>query len=72
MGIALEVSDVDWDGAHFTAYSDEGIIEGNGSFTQNDAATGGVIIGTIQRGPEQLVEKQVSIKFDGQYGILQL
>ncbi|MCF7815996.1 MAG: hypothetical protein K9M10_03855 [Candidatus Pacebacteria bacterium] len=64
----LEVTDVVYDGSFFEASSSEGKLTGNGAFTQNEAATGGTIHGTLREGPEERLWAAVTIEFSGGSG----
>jgi hypothetical protein len=64
----ISVSDIVWDGSHFTARSEHGVFEGMGACHLNLAATGGNIAGTVQRGPEAFVGRRITIDFESNTG----
>ncbi len=64
----LTVCGVVWDGMHFSAYSQKGLVSGFGKIEYNKAYTGGIITGTIHNGNNELNGRKVSISFQGEDG----
>lgn len=65
----ITVCGVVWDGAHFSAYSQKGLVSGYGKIEYNKSYTGGIITGTIDHSDSTLNGRKVSISFQGDDGM---
>ncbi len=65
----ISVSDVVWDGSHFTAQSEHGAFEGKGAFRLNERTTGGNIAGTVISGPDMYQGQRITIDFESNTGL---